>query len=102
MSTTAPQPSPLDEARASELESRNRLAALVTERARAEREAARLRDRADLPGADPGVSGAAEAQQQLAAALGTRIEAVRRVLRAQEGLVATLEAEADRSRSAGA
>lgn len=100
--TDADRPSAIDEARATEVDLRQRLAALVTDRARAEREAGRLHDRAALPGADPGVVAAASAQEQLAADLASRIEAVRRVLRAQEGLVATLEAESDRAAAAGA
>jgi hypothetical protein len=85
----------LEEARAAEAEARARLAAAVTERTRAEREADRLDGRAALPGADPAVATAAGVQRGLAQEAAERVEALRAEVRRVEGRVATLEAEAD-------
>lgn len=85
----------LEEARAEEALVRAALAAAVTERVRATREAERLDGRAALPGAVEQVAAAAAEQRRLAAAAAETAEDLRTQLRRLEGEVATLEAAAD-------
>lgn len=75
------------------------LAAAVTERNRAAREAKRLDGRAVLPGAAAEVAAAADEQRRLEAATAERIERLRADLRRLEGELATLEAADDRDRA---
>jgi hypothetical protein len=70
---------------------------LVRARQRAESEAARITDRAQLPGAEPGLAGIAERYRSQAAELAEEIEALRTLLRTHEA-----EAEARRADDAGA
>jgi len=85
----------LAEARAEESARRARLAAAVTERARATREAERLEGRAALAGAVDEVAAAAIEQRRLADVAASEVERLRGELRLVEGEVATLEAAAD-------
>lgn len=85
----------LEEARAEESALRARLAAAVTERARATREAERLDGRAALAGAAEEVAAAADQQRRLADVAATDVERLRDELRRVEGEVAALEAAAD-------
>ena len=85
----------VDEARAAEEALRQRLAATVTERARAQREAERLEGRAELAGADPRVAAAAAEQRRLAGVAGAEIERLRAEVRAAEGRTAEAEAARD-------
>ncbi len=84
----------LRRARADELRLRQRLASLVTERARAEAETSRLQQRASLEGADTRVAEAASAYRERAVRLEADIAGLRAELRAQEGVVAQLAAAA--------
>lgn len=86
----------VDETRAAEEALRQRLAAAVTEKARATREAERLEGRAALAGADPRVAAAAAEQRRLADAAGAEIDRLRAEVRAAEGRTAEAEAAADR------
>ena len=90
----------LDQARAAESSLRARLAAAVTERARAAREADRLESLAALPNAEPAVSSAAVAQHGLADQAAQRIETLRVALRRAEADVVTLETALDAERAA--
>ena len=90
----------LDQARAEESSLRARLAAAVTERARAAREADRLESRAALTNAEPAVSSAALAQHGLADQAAGRVESLRVALRRAEADVVTLEAALDAERAA--
>lgn len=90
----------VDEARGAEAAVRQRLAAAVTERARATREAERLEERARLAGADPRVAAAGAEQRRLAEAAGAEIDRLRAEVRAAEGR--TAEAEAARDAAGGA
>lgn len=91
----------LDDARAEEATVRAALAAAVTERARAAREADRLDGRAALAGAVGETAAAAEEQRRLAAVAGREVERLRAELRRLEGEVATLQAAADADRAGG-
>lgn len=88
------------EGRTLEDELRSRLAAAVTERARATREAERLEARATLPGADERVAAAAETQRRLATEAAADVERLRAELRTVEGAIAAEEAAADEAAAA--
>lgn len=92
----------VSEARAREAALRAELAAAVSERARAGREAERLEGRATLDGADPAVATAAVEQRRLEAESAADVSRLRAELRTAEGVVVGLEAAGDSSRREGA
>ncbi len=86
--------SELDAALLEELRLRSRLNALVHERAEALREAARLDERAALPGADAGLPEIAARWRSVAERVAAETEEQRAALRAQEAVVARLRSGA--------
>lgn len=90
----------LERAEALELELRQKLAGLVTERRRTAEEITRLEGRAGRPGADPSLAGTAARYRARAQELERELDDTRRRLRAQEGTVATLRADRDLSPAA--
>ncbi len=90
-------PDALTDAEATEDALRAQLAELVSAKVRAEKESARLADRAGITGADPSLAGLAERYAAQGARLASEVEEVRAGLRTQEAAT-----EALRARDAGA
>lgn len=86
--------SEFEEAEATERALREQIAELVSTRVRAEREAARLAERARLPHADGALGQLAERYRAQAGRLAEEVEGARRSLREQEARVETLRADA--------
>ncbi len=86
--------SELGEAEATERALREQIAELVSTRVRAEREAARLDERARLPDADGALRELAERYRAQAGRLAGEVDGVRRSLREQEARVEALRADA--------
>lgn len=91
----------LEDARRAELALRRRLSQLVAERRQARSEIERLRQLSARPQAVPGMEATGRRQQDRHALLGREIDDVRLALRAQEAVVASLEADADGAPPAG-
>ncbi|MCW3011228.1 MAG: hypothetical protein JWO90_1632 [Solirubrobacterales bacterium] len=85
---------PLEEAEATEAALRAQLGELVSAKVRAEKEGARLADRASVPGADAALAPLAERYRAQATRLASEVEEVRGGLRAQEGRTEQLRADA--------
>lgn len=91
----------LEDARRAELDLRRRLSRLVTEWRRAQSEVERLRRLSARPHAVPEMEETRRRQQDRHGMLGREIDDVRLALRAQEAVVASLEADADGAPPAG-
>lgn len=85
-------PDPLQDAIATEDALRAQLGELIGAKVRAEQEAARLADRATLPGADPAMATLSTDYAEQAVRLAAEVEEVRGSLRAQEARTETLRA----------
>lgn len=87
-------PDALQEAEATETALRAQLGELISARVRAEKEGARLGDRASVPGAAPELAGLADRYRAQAIRLASEVEDVRASLRAQEARTEQLRAGA--------
>lgn len=87
-------PDALGEAEATEDALRAQLGELVSAKVRAEKEGARLADRATVPGAEASLAGLAERYRAQAGRLAAEVEEVRGGLRAQEARTEELRAGA--------
>jgi chromosome segregation ATPase len=88
------EPDALQAAEATEAALRAQLGELVSAKVRAEKEGARLADRATVPGAAPELAGLADRYRAQAARLASEVEDVRGSLRAQEARTEQLRAGA--------
>ncbi len=86
-------PSPLESAMATERGLREQINDLVNARHRAQGEARRLGERAEVPGTDPSLSGVGERYAAQAERLGEEIESLRGSLREQEATTEALRAD---------
>lgn len=87
-------PDPLNEAEATEAALRAQLGELISAKVRAEKEGARLADRATVPGASAELAGLSERYKAQAIRLASEVEDVRASLRAQEARTEQLRAGA--------
>lgn len=94
MSTPDATPSALKEAEAIEAGLRAQLGELISTKVRAEKEGARLADRATVAGAAPELAGLSDRYRAQAIRLASEVEDVRASLRAQEARTEQLRAGA--------